>query len=284
MPTFGTPQPISLSVELDAGDIRISASDRSDTIVDVRPSDATRRSDVTAAEQTVVDYAGGTLLVRAPRRRLYTVLGPGRASSSVDVEISLPAGSSLRVDAGLAAIRCVGSLGECDLKTLLGDIVLDAAGPLQVRIGAGDITVDRVLGRMEAKTGTGAVRLGAVDGPARIRNSNGDTWVGEVSGDLEVRAANGRIAVDRAGASVTARSACGDIRLGEVGRGSVGASTSMGRVEVGIRRGVAAWLDLQTHAGRVVNELEGAGPPEPGEETVEVRARTSAGDITVHRS
>jgi DUF4097 and DUF4098 domain-containing protein YvlB len=200
------------------------------------------------------------------------------------VEISLPAGSSLRVDAGLAAIRCAGSLGECDLKTLLGDIVLDAGGPLQVRTGAGNITVERALGRVEAKTGTGAVRIGAVDGPARIRNSNGDTWVGEVSGDLEVRAANGRIAVDRAGASVAARSACGDILLGEVGRGTVGASTSMGRVEVGIRRGVAAWLDLQTHAGRVLNELESAGPPEPGEETVEVRARTPAGDITVRRS
>ncbi|HYA00411.1 MAG TPA: DUF4097 family beta strand repeat-containing protein [Candidatus Binatia bacterium] len=282
MPTFDTPQPIAVSVELGAGDVRIAASDRRDTIVEVRPSDTARRSDVTAAAQTVVDCAGGTLLIRAPKRRLYTVLGPGR--ESVDVEISVPAGSSLRVDAGLAAIRCAGSLGECDIKTGFGDIVLDAGGPVHVRTGAGNITVDRALGRVEAKTGTGSVRIGAVEGPALIRNSNGDTWVGEVSGDLEVRAANGRIAVDRAGASVAARTACGDILLGEVGSGTVGANTSMGRVEVGIRRGVAAWLDLQTHAGKVLNELESAEPPEPGEDTVEVRARTPAGDITVRRS
>lgn len=281
MPTFDTPEPIAVSVELDCGDIRIAASDRRDTVVEVRPSNSARRSDVSAAEQTVVDCTGGTLLVRAPRRRFYTVLGPGR--DAIDVTISLPAGSSLRVDAGFAAIRCVGNLGDCDLRTG-GEIVLDTAGSLQLRTSAGNITVDRARGRVEARTGVGAVRIGAVDGPAVIRNSAGDTWVGEATGSLQVNASFGKVSVDRARAGVTAKTAYGDIDLGEVASGAIVAQTGYGRVDVGVRTGVAAWLDLQAHHGSVHNELEAAGPPGRGEATVEVCGRSSFGGITVRRA
>ena len=55
-------------------------------------------------------------------------------------------------------------------------------------------------------------------------------------------------------------------------------------MEISIRDGVTAWLDLVTRYGRVHNGLEDADRPEPGTDTVEVRARSSFGDITVHRS
>lgn len=64
MPTFDTPEPISVTLELGVGDIRIVAGERTDTVVEVRPSDAARTSDVTAAQQTRVEYAGGRLLRR----------------------------------------------------------------------------------------------------------------------------------------------------------------------------------------------------------------------------
>jgi hypothetical protein len=76
----------------------------------------------------------------------------------------------------------------------------------------------------------------------------------------------------------------GDVRLGEVAGGDVRAETAFGQVEVGIRDGVAAWLDLDTRFGSVHNDLETADSPAPGEDTVDVRARTSFGDITVRRS
>ena len=47
---------------------------------------------------------------------------------------------------------------------------------------------------------------------------------------------------------------------------------------------VAAWLDLHTGFGHVQNDLEASGSPEPGADTVEVRASTSFGDITIRRS
>ena len=69
MPTFDTPEPISATIDLAVGDVRISAGDRGTTVVDVRPSDASNEEDVKAAEQTRVEYANEQLLVKAPKLR-----------------------------------------------------------------------------------------------------------------------------------------------------------------------------------------------------------------------
>jgi hypothetical protein len=282
MPTFDTPEPISVTVELGVGDLRIVASDRTDTMVEVRPSDPAKKADVTAAEQTRVEYAGGRLLIKAPKNwRQYTFRGGGE---SIDVQVELPAGSQLRGETGVAALQCRGRLGECRYKTGIGDIQLDQAGAVQLRTGVGDITVERAGGDAELTTGSGSVRIDGIDGTAVVKNSNGDTWIGRVTGDLRVNAANGRISVDQASATVAAKSANGDVRLGEVAHGAVLAQTAFGKVEIGIRDGAAAWLDLNTRYGTVRNDLEAAERPGPGEDAVEVRARTSFGDITIHRS
>jgi len=282
MPTFDTPEPISVTVELGVGDLRIVASDRTDTLVEVRPSDPAKKADVTAAEQTRVEYASGRLLIKAPKSwRRYAPHGGGE---SIDAQIELPAGSHLRGETGVAALRCQGRLGECRYKTGAGDIQLDQAGAVQLRTGIGDIALEQADGDAELSTGSGSVRIGRIDGAAVVKNSNGDAWIGEVTGNLRVNAANGRISVDRACETVAAKSANGDVRLGEVAHGTVLAETALGKVEIWIRDGVAAWLDLNTRYGNVHNDLDPGERPGPGEDAVEVRARTSFGDITINRS
>jgi DUF4097 and DUF4098 domain-containing protein YvlB len=105
-----------------------------------------------------------------------------------------------------------------------------------------------------------------------------------VVGDLQVKAANGDIGVDRARASVTAKTANGDIHLNEVDHGVIVAETACGKVDVAVRSGVAAWLDLHSGFGLVRNLLDATERPGPSEDTVEVRARTSFGDITIRRA
>ena len=61
MPTFGTPAPISVSLDIGVGSVEIIASDRADTVVDVRPTNPAKKIDVGAAEQTRVSYSDGTL-------------------------------------------------------------------------------------------------------------------------------------------------------------------------------------------------------------------------------
>lgn len=281
MPTFDTAESISVTINLVIGDVQISASDRTDTVVDVGPTDGSNESDLKAAELTRVEYAGGTLLVKAPKQRGLGFLGkPG----SVDVTIALPAGSHVRGEASVATFRCHGRLGECRFKTALGDIQLDETGALHLNTSVGDITVDRANGNIEGATGSGTVLIREIDGSAVLKNSNGDIRVGEVTGDLRLNTANGGIFVDRALTTATAKTANGDIRFGEVVRGSVVLETGMGELEVGIREGTAARLDVGSRYGRVHNSLDASNGPEPSDETVEVRARTSFGDISIRRS
>ena len=289
MPVFTTPEPISVTIELSAGDVRIIASDRTDTVIEVRPRDDDRTSDIRAAEQTQVEYSSGRLLVKSRQRNFIyegarSVIGPGKGSPVVDVTIELPAGSHLQGDLGMGDIGGEGRLGECQLKTGLGNIRLDHASALHLKTGMGDIAVDRVSGDADVTTGSGEVRIGHIGGAAVIKNSNGDTVVREVTGDLRVKSANGRISVDRAHASVMAKTANGNIRIGEVVSGEIVLETAAGELEVGIREGTAAWLDVSAHYGRVRNSLDEAGSPEQSEATVEVRARTSYGDIKIHRA
>ena len=282
MPTFDTPEPISIGLELGVGDVRIEATDRTDTTVEVRPSDPASEDDVAAAEQTRVEYSGGHLLVKAPSGwRHWT---PWGGHESIDVSIGVPAGSKVHADGGVVSVRCRGRIGESRCKVGVGDIQLDETGPVDLKTGIGDIAVEQAVGKTEIVTGSGSVRIGSVVGTVTVKNSNGPTWIGEVTGEARMSAANGNISVDVAHAGIVVKTAKGDVRIGEVERGAAVAQSAFGDLEVGVRDGVAAWLDLQTKFGDVRNDLEASEGPGATEDTVEVQAHTSFGDITVRRS
>ena len=279
MPNFVTPEPISVTIELGVGDVRIVASDRTDTVVEVRPSDDTDESDVKAAQQVRVDYSNGTLQVTGPKR----TFDFSKKTKSVDVSIELPGGSQLSAHLQMGDVRCAGLLGECRLKTT-GNVWLERTGPLRLHTGIGHVTVDGVTGNADISTGSGKIQIGEVEGAAVVKNSNGDTTIDAVTGDVRVRNANGAIDVERAGAGVDAKTSNGRIRLGEVVRGSVVLGTAAGDLDIGIAQGTAAWLEVNTGFGHVRNLMDNASRPEEADETVEVRGRTSYGDITIHRS
>jgi hypothetical protein len=110
MPTYDTPQPITATIDLAVGDVRISAGDRAITVVDVQPSDASNEEDVKVAGQTRVEYANGQLLVKAPKLRSWLSRSGG---PSVDVTIELPAGSHVHGTLGVGDVHCDGRLGDC---------------------------------------------------------------------------------------------------------------------------------------------------------------------------
>ncbi|MBV9422104.1 MAG: DUF4097 family beta strand repeat protein [Solirubrobacterales bacterium] len=280
MSHFETPQPISVVLDLRMADVRVAAGERADTNVEVRPSDSSRRDDVTAAEHTRVEYADGRLLVKGPRRlREWSPFSDG---GSIDIDIELPAGSDLSGHTAAGGFRCTGSLGRCELKSSAGEISLERAARVKLAT-AGDIRLERVIGDAELATATGDVRAGEIDGSAVIKNSNGDTRIGEVGGDLQVKAANGDIEVEHSHGSVSAKTANGHIRVGGIHRGTLVAETAAGHIEVGIAGGVAAWLDLHTQYGHVDNGLDATESPGSADEQVEVRATTGFGDITIRR-
>ncbi|WP_327238958.1 MULTISPECIES: DUF4097 family beta strand repeat-containing protein [unclassified Streptomyces] len=278
MPSFDTPEPISATAHVEAGSIQFTAGDRLDTVVEVQPRDPKRDQDVRAAGQTEVTYASGVLTVRTPKSNLF-----GR-TGTVDVTVELPTGSRIDTTGAWVQVLGEGRLGEVRVKTSSGDVRLDTTGPLQLTASHGSITVDRVEGMAEITTSSGSLRVGLVDGPAVLKNSHGTTTVGAATGELRVSGANGDIEIRRAEDSVTATTAHGTLRVGDVARGTVQLETSYGAIEVGVREGTAAWLDVSSGSGQVRNTLTASETPDKTEDTVKVRARTRYGNIDVRRA
>ena len=141
MPSFDTPRPITATVELSVGDLRIVAAERTDTVVEVRPSDPGSDADVRVAEQTRVEYADGRLLVKTPKQRSLGLFGK---YGSVDVTLDLPVDSQLRAEIAAGGMQAAGTLADCRVKCGAGDVRLDRVGPLARRCASASASVDSV--------------------------------------------------------------------------------------------------------------------------------------------
>ena len=285
---FNTPSPIAVALDLYVADVRFAVSDRTDTTVEVRPSDPNKAADIKAAENTRVEYDDATrtlsIVSRKPRNRFVNF--SSKRPESIDVVIQLPTDSDVRGEADLGDFQADGMLGTVALKTDLGAVRLAETGPLNVRNGVGAITVEGVSGPAEVHTGSSDIRIGAVDGTADVSTGNGKVRVALVTGPANVKASTGSVSVDRALSDITAANSNGEVWIGEVVRGKVSATSKNGSVEVGVREGSAAWLELNTDVGRVYNELASSDAPEAGDpaDKVEVRASTKLGDVTIRRA
>jgi DUF4097 and DUF4098 domain-containing protein YvlB len=262
MSTFQTPEPITAVVEVVAGTVRLAATDRDDTVVEVLPRDPNKPSDVRIAEQTRVDFNNGTLKVTAGRR--FIQLGRGGA---VTIDIGLPSGSRLDASSASADVQVDGTLTDCKLATASGHMVMDT-----------------VTGSVKADSASGDIGVANMRGSAKISTASGDARIGEVHGDLLFQAASGSLVVGELRGNAKSRTASGSVSIATAVKGAVSTQSSSGEVRVGIAEGTAAQLNLQTRSGTVSNGLESADGPADGDETLLVHARTGSGDIAVRRS
>jgi DUF4097 and DUF4098 domain-containing protein YvlB len=281
MPSYDTPEPIAVTAELFVGNLTVHAGDRSTTVVEVVPTDPNDDSNVRAAEQARVEFTDGELRIRSTRLRNW--ISWSNKTWSVDVTVELPTGSTLRGSASMGDVVTTGTLGDCQLKSGTGRMRLEHTGALRART-VGDISAEHVDGTAEVSTGSGRIRIGALGGTASVKNSNGTTEIDSVTGDAQVRSSNGDITIGDAGGNVQARTAAGSIRVERAIRGRVDAETGFGNVRIGLAEGTAARLDLETKFGRIDNTLNSSAGPEPSDEVITLRCRTSYGEIALHRA
>lgn len=280
MPTFTTPTPIDLAINLQVGAIDVVASDRADTVVTVEPTNPSKAVDRRGAEETRVDFDGQRLTITGPKPRLSWV-GP---TESVDLRIELPTGSRLTAELAVGGVHTSGQLGATRIKASMGPVDLDATGDLWLRAGHGGAALGSANGSIEITADHGQIRVGSVTGDALLKASHGSILINEIGGDLDAKLSYGDLDLARALGSVTAKTAYGAISLREVSSGSIQADSGYGQVTVGVRPGVPAWLDLSSKEGHVRNHLQGDQAPAEDEQTVAVRARTQFGDITIQRA
>jgi len=268
MPVFSTPDPISVLLDLPAGDVHIDARHRRETVV-------TMHSDCGGPPPEVV-FAKGRLVING------SAADADDCDGTVDLEIQLPAGSSIEGVTREGGFRGVGRLGTCALRTDHGEIELDETGPITLATDSGDITVARVTGHAEIASKSGEIQIDRIDGTAHLANEYGGTEIGNVTGDLWLHARDADIVVGRAHGNVDARSDSGDIRISEVDQGSVLAVSDAGNIEIGVAESSSALLDLKSLNGRVNNSISVAVVPEQTGRGVEIQARSHHGDININ--
>ena len=189
---FDTPGAISAVLDVPAGRVRFIAADRADTAVEVLPANASKGRDVTAAEQTTVEYADGVLRIETPAKNRY--LGP---PGSIEVTVQLPAGSRVEAKAASAEFRAVGRLGDVAFDGAHRQIKLDEAASVRLTAIDGDVEVGRLNGPAEISTARGDIRIAeAARGTVVLRTQSGDISVSAaagVSAALDAGTGHGRI-------------------------------------------------------------------------------------------
>ncbi|GBE66496.1 hypothetical protein MFM001_29580 [Mycobacterium sp. MFM001] len=244
MPTFATPQPISARIDAAAGSIRLIATDRTDTVVEVRPRDESRPADVRSAEQARVSYANGQLTV-APSKFGFL----GYRMGAVDIVVELPSHSRVRVAVASADVQADGEFADFDFAS-----------------ASGSLAAQTITGRLKASTASGGVDIDALDG------------------ELTFQASSGSLSIDRLQGRVKSATASGSVRITAAASGAVVANTSSGDVAIGVPEGSAAQLDIMTGSGLVTNRLQPSDGPEDGDQTLLVKVRTGSGDVDIHRA
>ncbi|MEV2272518.1 DUF4097 family beta strand repeat-containing protein [Nonomuraea africana] len=257
MNTFDTPQPINAVVSCTEADIRINATQRTDTTVDVRPANPADATDVAAVERTRVNYADGRLTVK-DRSSIRSL--PGR----IAVTIELPSGSALDISVRDGLLNGQGRLGEVQAHLSQGDIHLDHTGELRLSTDDGDITV--------ATSG----------GPAALTTTHGQIKVGESIGTIVIGNGTGNVTVNRAEDGLRVTVEQGAVKVGAMARGRADLNVGAGTINVGIPDGTAVLLDAKTTLGRVRDNLGDDQEVSDGN-TVELHAHVAQGDILLHR-
>ena len=276
MPTFATPGPIAATVVVAGAQVRVTASDRTDTTVLVEPTDKASKKDLKVANKTKVDFVGGQLSVKTTTS--------GDKSGSVAITIDLPTGSSLVAYLAHSSVHADGSLGECELHMASGRVQLDRINALLANIAGGDVAIGHIAGRANIEGKAVALRISEVEDSVQLSSSGGQIWIGHASADLDLSSGSAGFDIDRADGSVTATTASGAIRIGRMTNGRAKLMNGSGNIEVGISEDAAASIDVKSERGAVHNFVSSQTEAGASDAKVSVHARTRHGDITVQRA
>jgi DUF4097 and DUF4098 domain-containing protein YvlB len=219
------------------------------------PSGDVQLETVDAAETTVevegpleddakIELHRNEIVIEVGKKRIFGIGGDHR------VRVRAPHGSDVDANVASADVEGRGRFGE-----------------VEVNSASGDVTFEDVGGRLKVNSASGDVEVKHATGEIKINSASGDVTLGEAESDVRVRTASG------------------DQKIQSAASGKVELQSASGDVEVGIRRGSKVWIDASSMSGDTTSELELSDAPSESEgPTVEFRARTMSGDITVRRA
>lgn len=273
--TFPADGPISLSVAQRSGDVVVTATDTTEIVVELRP---VGHDGDDLARRTQVEHRPGALRIDVPRTTSLT----GR-STSVDIAVTVPAGSTVDAQAGSGDIRLDGRFADVTGKCGSGDVAVDTCDDVRVSTGSGDVYVTECAGA-SVRTGSGSIRLGTAARGIDLESGSGSIEVEQPVRDGHISAASGDVRVGTVDGSVQVKTASGDITAHRALEGTLRARTASGDVSVGIVTGTAANLDVSSISGTIHSALEHADAPADTDRTLLLSVSTVSGSIRLHRT
>jgi hypothetical protein len=278
MHTFHTPGQPSLQVRTAGGQVTLTAGETDTTTVELIALNGAGEEAVAAAR---VEQHGRTVVVDIPRHRV----GLLRQGPSVEVVIGCPHGATLDLKAESSDVRATGTFSDASIVTGSGDIDVDTVThAARLKAGSGTVSIRHNDEALVATTGSGDITVDHSGRQTSLTVGSGDITIGELAGEVVTKTGSGDIAVDRLGGSLQTRTGSGNLTVRRASSGSVRARGASGNISIGIDEGTAAWLDVSTLTGRMVQELGESDAPGEGQPRVEITAHTVSGDLRVHRS
>jgi DUF4097 and DUF4098 domain-containing protein YvlB len=266
---FETHEPVDLYVEIGKGTVDITATETTESRVDISGRDA---------DLVEVEQSGRRISVVAPRQRA----GFFGGDSKLDVTITVPLRSDLAARTGSADVTVTGTVGTTHIKTGSGDVRTDdLAGPALVETGSGDVNIQVANGELRVKSGSGGVRVRHAESAVAASTGSGDVEIGTSNGPAAVKTGSGDLKVIDANTDVSLVTGSGDLLVGTAHRGRFTMKGASGDVHIGIPAGLPVWTDISTLSGAIRSNLESAGEPAEGADHVELRAKTVSGDIVL---
>jgi DUF4097 and DUF4098 domain-containing protein YvlB len=236
----------AVSIENMAGSVKVTGWDRAEVQV----------------KGTVGE--GGELTLQGSDKRTHIEIEADHNPMGVksDLEVFVPAGSSLDIEGFQATISVTGVTGSVTAETVNGSITqAGAAKHVELQSVNGDVEVTKAAGRIQAE---------AVNGTVTIRDASGELEASTVHGKLQVLGGS----YERA----EIESVAGAVRFEAAvsARAALSIDTVSGPVELLLPASVAAEFQVSSFSGRITNEL-GPAAEKPSKWTPQTELRFTTG-------
>src|SRR5215210_2035759 len=181
--TFATPGPVTLQINIPAGEVDVETAETAETVVELEVRG--RDQDEAEREARIESRARGEgreVVIDADTRG-------GFRDADYRVRVVAPHGVAIRGELASADIRGRGRYADLELEVASSDVEFDEVErEAKINTASGDVEIRRA----------GSVRINSASGDVRLRKvAQGDVKVHSASGDVEVGIAKGsRLWVD----------------------------------------------------------------------------------------
>jgi DUF4097 and DUF4098 domain-containing protein YvlB len=226
----------------------------------VRPSDEPRvrvvlRGNTEEVEATQIDASPGSVSVRSRESEGLFLNKP------VDVIVTTPPGSYLKVNLAAGQVRVLAPLAEVSISTGSADVrVSEPVGSATIKVVSGHVSLDEVAGDADVASASGNIKIPS----ARhiiVNTASGNVRIGEAARTISVKSASGNVTVKRFGGT------------------EIDVATMSGDASIGLTPGIEVRASIKTLSGDFRNRIK----PDDCErtESMALRVKSFSGDVTL---